>query len=153
MVVADMAWTSLSFRKACQAPDSAEIVRASADSRAPGCHYKWYSTREICMILERFDGVVFVGDELIAQLYASFNILLRRNLAMGGMEQWRMSDKERETCRCGNQFVKQECSKFFVTSNEQVALHDSEGGVRSPYVCNRELSLGPACIRALSQAS
>lgn len=100
------------------------------------------------MILERFDGVVFVGDELIAQLYASFNILLRQNLAMGAMEQWRMSDKERETCRCGNQFVKQECSRFFVSANDQVAQHDSEGGVRSPYRCNRtSASLATAAAR------
>ncbi len=94
------------------------------------------------MILDRFDGVVFVGDDLIAGIYAAFNIFLRQNLAMGALEQWRMNDKERDSCRCSNQFTKSECTKFFVSSNFDVASHDSEGGYRSPYVCNRKSSIG-----------
>lgn len=90
------------------------------------------------MILERFDGIAFIGDDLIQGVYGAFNMLMRRNLALGALEQWRMEEKELQECRCRKQFTNPECSKYFVTSSEEVAKHDGEGGPRSPYVCNRE---------------
>ena len=89
------------------------------------------------MILERFDGVVFVGDELVAGIYAAFNILMRKNLALGALEQWRMEEGELQECRCRKQYTNPECSKYFVKSSEEVAKHDHEGGPPSPYLCNR----------------
>src|SRR5437763_616749 len=53
-----------------------------------GCSYHWYDTAKICLILERFDGVVFVGDETLQSIYAGFNILLRQDLGLGAMKQW-----------------------------------------------------------------
>jgi len=103
-----------------------------------GCSYKWYSTEEICMILDRFDGIVFVGDDMVAQIYAAFNALLRRNIRLGALEQWRMLDRELETCACDRQYTNPECSKYFATSSEEIAKHDSEGGPMSPYACNRK---------------
>lgn len=109
-----------------------------ADTSIIGCHYKWYTTTEICMILDRFDGIVFVGDDMVASIYAAFNALLRRNIKLGALEQWRMLDKELETCACDKQFSNPECTKYLVTSSDEVAKHDSEGGPLSPYACNRE---------------
>lgn len=103
----------------------------------PGCHYKWYSATEICMILDRFDGVVFVGDKIIHDIYAAFNILLRQDLALGGMQQWKMSDKERDSCRCSKQYTNPDCNKYFVTSNDEVGASDPESNYRAPYACNR----------------
>ena len=60
----------------------------------PGCTYKWFSTEEICMILERFDTVVFIGDTMLRNIYGAFNILLRQNQALGALSQWEMSDHE-----------------------------------------------------------
>lgn len=91
------------------------------------------------MILDRFDGIVFVGDDLMKQIYASFNILLRRDLALGGMQQWKMTDKERDMCRCGGQYTKPDCWKFFVANHKDVQNHDDEGDTRSPYACDRGL--------------
>lgn len=89
------------------------------------------------MILERFDGVVFIGDDLISGVYGAFNMLLRKNLKLGALEQWRMDEKELEDCRCHNQYTNRECQKFFVQESESVAKHDKEGGPSSPYICNR----------------
>ncbi|KAI9804803.1 MAG: hypothetical protein M1825_001171 [Sarcosagium campestre] len=102
-----------------------------------GCHYRWYSTAEICMILDRFDGLVFVGDGLVRQIYAAFNILLRENVALGALQQWAMSDEERASCRCENQYVKSDCSKFAVESSSDVEKNDANSAHRSPYTCNR----------------
>ncbi|RPB28100.1 hypothetical protein L211DRAFT_865503 [Terfezia boudieri ATCC MYA-4762] len=59
-----------------------------------GCTYKWFSTEEICMILERFDTVAFIGDTMLGNIYGAFNILLRQNQALGAISQWEMSDHE-----------------------------------------------------------
>ena len=89
------------------------------------------------MILERFDGVVFIGDELVHQIYAAFNILMRQDLALGGLQQWRMSAKEKDSCRCDHQFTKPDCSKYYVSSNDEVAEEDAKSDYRAPYKCNR----------------
>ncbi|KAI9871920.1 MAG: hypothetical protein M1830_002291 [Pleopsidium flavum] len=89
------------------------------------------------MILDRFDAIVFIGDDMLQHVYTAFNILLRENIALGGLKQWEMSESERNTCRCDNQFIKSECSKHTITSSEQVDKNDGGSGHRNPYFCNR----------------
>lgn len=102
-----------------------------------GCHYRWYSTAEVCMILERFDAIVFIGDDTLKHIYAAFNMLLRENLATGSLKQWDLSESERATCRCDNQFTKPECSKHIITDSKTVSDHSGSGGHQSPYYCDR----------------
>ena len=102
-----------------------------------GCHYRWYTTPEICMILERFDVVVFIGDDMLKTVYSAFNMLLRENTAMGGLRQWEMTETEREQCRCDNQVVKPECFGHLVMDSEEVRGHDEGSGHSSPYFCDR----------------
>ncbi len=90
------------------------------------------------MILERFDGLVFIGDDTVRNIYLAFNILLRENVALGGLRQWDMDEAERSTCRCNNQFIKPECSRLAVTNNEEVRKNDAKGGHPSAYRCDRE---------------
>ena len=105
-----------------------------------GCHYRWYSTAEICMILERFDAIIFIGDGMLGQIYAAFNMLLRENIAMGGLKQWEMKGDERVTCRCDNQNVRPECAKHAVLESQDVSENDGASGHKSPYYCDREPS-------------
>ncbi|KAL8742974.1 MAG: hypothetical protein Q9190_004620 [Brigantiaea leucoxantha] len=102
------------------------------------CHYRWYSTIESCMILERFDTIVFIGDEMLRYVYSAFNMLLRENMALGGLKQWEMQESEREMCRCGNQLIKPECSKYAVMESTSVQANDAGSGHSSPYVCDRK---------------
>lgn len=106
-----------------------------------GCHYRWYSTAEICMILERFDAIVFIGDDTLKHVYAAFNMLLRENIAMGGLKQRDLSESDRNSCRCDNQFTKPECSRHFVTESQIVTDNDGGGGHKSPYYCDRKYTL------------
>ena len=89
------------------------------------------------MILDRFDGVVFIGDDLVAQIYAAFNIILRRDLTHGALQQWKLTPQQREACRCDYQYTKPECSQYFVTSNEDVGKAEGDPTYRSPYACSR----------------
>ena len=88
------------------------------------------------MILERFDSVIFVGDDPVKHIYTAFNVLLRENVALGGMKQWEMEDEERRKCKCENQFVREECGKFLLRSNEEVGTKDTGSKGSSPYYCN-----------------
>ena len=102
-----------------------------------GCHYRWYSTPEICMILDRFDAVVFIGDDTLKHIYAALNMLLRENIAMGGLKQWELSEKERSECRCDNQLIKPECSLRIITDSSELMEHDAKSGHKSPLYCDR----------------
>ncbi|KAJ9649361.1 hypothetical protein H2199_000136 [Coniosporium tulheliwenetii] len=101
-----------------------------------GCHYRWYTTEEICMTLDRFDGVVFIGDDMLHHIYAAFNILLREDLALGGLEHWRMSGEELRSCRCDNQFIRAGCKSSMVGSSEEVKKHNAGSGHGSLYACD-----------------
>ncbi|KAK0102470.1 hypothetical protein ONS95_006089 [Cadophora gregata] len=101
-----------------------------------GCTYRWFSTPEICMIVGRFNAITFVGDDLAQSIYAAFNILLREDLALGGLQQWIMSDEDKTKCRCHNQFLDIKCQRFAINTSEDAKKN--EGGDRkgSPYYCN-----------------
>ena len=107
-----------------------------------GCHYRWYSTAEICMILERFDAIIFIGDDTLKHIYAAFNILLRENLATGSLKQWEMTETDRFLCRCENQFTRPECSAHMLMDSQAVAANDASSGHRSPYYCDRQCNSG-----------
>ncbi|KAL9098941.1 MAG: hypothetical protein Q9163_005486 [Psora crenata] len=102
-----------------------------------GCHYRWYAVPEICMILERFDAIVFIGDDMLKAIYSAFNMLLRENIAMGGLKQWEMAESEREGCRCDNQMAKPDCARYMIKTSEEVRESDGGNGHRSPYYCDR----------------
>jgi hypothetical protein len=87
------------------------------------------------MILERFDGVVFVGDETLQSIYAGFNILLRQDLNLGAMKQWEMADEELKTCKCENQFVNEACAKYRVSISQQVLTNAGNAKRPAAYTC------------------
>ena len=107
-----------------------------------GCTYRWFSTAEVCMILERFNTIVFVGDELVHSVYTAFNILLREDLALGGLQQWIMSDQDRVICKCDNQFLNQDCARYAIKNRDEVKKNtgDQKG---SPYFCTRKSFVTP----------
>ncbi|OWP01081.1 hypothetical protein B2J93_4813 [Marssonina coronariae] len=102
-----------------------------------GCTYKWFSTPEICMILDRFSAVVFVGDDVAQSVYSAFNILLREDLILGGNQEWRMGNEDQAKCKCDNQFLDTDCVKFAVQSTEDVMKNGGGGRKGSPYLCER----------------
>jgi len=46
------------------------------------------------MILERFDTIVFIGDNTVRNIHSGFNILLRENQMLGAITEWDMNDAE-----------------------------------------------------------
>ena len=106
-----------------------------------GCHYRWYSTPEICMILERFDAIVFIGDDSLKQIYAAFNMLLRENMAMGSLKQWELNESQRDACTCDNQLTKLECSRHMIMDSQTVREKDDQDGQGSPFYCDRKCTI------------
>ncbi|KIW22244.1 uncharacterized protein PV07_12150 [Cladophialophora immunda] len=113
------------------------------------CHYRWYSVEEICMILERFDAVVFVGDYSLQAVYNGLSILLRQDLTHGALRTWDMDKEKLRQCSCDNQFTSQTCSEHFLTSSHDLTSHPP-GRADHPYLCSRtahsflEISAAPA---------
>ncbi|RVX68039.1 hypothetical protein B0A52_08450 [Exophiala mesophila] len=72
------------------------------------------------MILERFDSLIFVGDDSLQSIYNGFNILLRQDLIFGAMRVQEMESALRTQCWCDSQFTAKACSRHFVTASHQV---------------------------------
>ncbi len=67
-----------------------------------GCTFRWLSTTETCLILERFSASVFVGDDVARSIYLALNMLLWEDLALGDVEGWNMNERiERFVCGDG----------------------------------------------------
>lgn len=90
------------------------------------------------MILERFGALVFVGDDTVRAIYLAFNMLLREDLAFGGLQSG-LSDQDRASCKCDNQF-RDECSAFGIKSSEELKRGERSGHAGSPYYCERKSS-------------
>ena len=110
----------------------------SNPAEQPGCTYRWFSTPEMCMVLERFTALVFVGDDISRAIYLAFNILLREDLAFGGLQN-HLTDSERASCRCDNQFL-DECEEVGIkSSDEELRRIERSRYVGSSYYCERRL--------------
>lgn len=90
------------------------------------------------MILERFDAIVFLGDDMLQHIYSAFNMLLRENIATGSLKQWEMKDNEHAGCRCDDQLIKIDCLKYAITDSQAVSDNDGGSGHKSPYYCDRK---------------
>jgi hypothetical protein len=60
-----------------------------------GCQMRWFSTKQICEILNRFERIVFIGDSLTRYLVGAMNILVRQDLGLGALAQWDLSTEDR----------------------------------------------------------
>ena len=76
---------------------------------------------------------------MLQNVYSAFNMLLRENVAMGGLKQWSLTDTERVSCRCDNQIMRSECSSQTIMVSAEV--QENEGGNSHPslYYCDRKL--------------
>ena len=78
------------------------------------------------MILERFNTVVFIGDKVTQSIYTAFNVLIREDLALGGLQRSKMSEVNQTACKCDNQFLNGDCLKYGIKSSE----YDKENQMR-----------------------
>jgi hypothetical protein len=71
-----------------------------------GCTFGWFPAEEVCMILERFGAVVFVGDEVAESVYESFEALLReKKLLWEGNKEEMLAGE----CGCEERLFSREC--------------------------------------------
>jgi hypothetical protein len=84
-----------------------------------GCTYRWFNAPEVCMILERFGSVTFIGDETIQDIYAGFNILLREDFALGSLDTNSIGSTEQQACKCDAQFTNRTCRGFALKSSDE----------------------------------
>lgn len=105
---------------------------------AAKCDMRWYSTEEICSIMDRFSHVFLLGDSLMRHVTNALFILLRADLGFGGLTDWDMPRNEEkgvttdDDCKCSHQFDKHECSNAVIYSYDWLAGNSSSScGSRS----------------------
>lgn len=98
------------------------------------CAHRWFAVEEMCFILERFDAVVFIGDESLETIYGGFNAILRRDLVLGALDLEFADQASQTDCRCDNQYVKQSCRSRFLLDSKKASREDHIGAT---YFCNR----------------
>lgn len=91
------------------------------------------------MILERFNSITFIGDYIAESIYAAFNILLREDLALGGLKEWSMSEEDLASCKCSNQFLNKDCLEYAVKSINDVKVNQAADQNGSPYFCQSKM--------------
>ncbi|KAK9462507.1 uncharacterized protein V1516DRAFT_161265 [Lipomyces oligophaga] len=110
------------------------------------CEYRWFDPEDICMILDRFDAVIFIGEpRMTTHIYAAFNSLLRKNLVWGALKDWELNEPLHKRCRCEAVYTNNQCGSgasgisehFIVDSTEILEAKDQSMKQGSPYVCNR----------------
>ncbi|OJJ76365.1 hypothetical protein ASPBRDRAFT_406209 [Aspergillus brasiliensis CBS 101740] len=104
-----------------------------------GCSYRWFTSAEVCDILRKFDGIVFVGDDTLADIYAGFNILLREDLATGSLREWEINKGHGHECRCESQFTSASCLPLRITSSDEVYAQEGSSATRRPYTCSSRI--------------
>ncbi|GLB06763.1 hypothetical protein AtubIFM57258_002080 [Aspergillus tubingensis] len=104
-----------------------------------GCSYRWFTSAEVCDILRKFDGIVFVGDDTLADAYAGFNILLREDLATGSLREWEINKGHGHDCRCESQFTSRSCLPLRITSSDEVYAQEGSSAPRRPYACSSRI--------------
>jgi hypothetical protein len=55
-------------------------------SSITGCSHRWFTAEEICATLDRFDGIILVGDHKVEMIYAGLRTLLRKKLQSCSMK-------------------------------------------------------------------
>ncbi|OAL20275.1 hypothetical protein AYO22_08987 [Fonsecaea multimorphosa] len=134
-------------------PRRKELLEAMSGGGRIGFDTPYFPrVEEICMILERFDAIVFVGDYNLQAIYNGLNILLRRDLTHGALRTWDMDKDKLRQCSCDNQFTSQSCSGHFITSSNDLPSHPSGRADGQPYLCSSsrtahaflEISTSPA---------
>lgn len=73
-----------------------------------GCDMRWYTTDEICKILDKFERVSIIGDSMMRNLAVGLHTLLRTDFIEGPHATWR-PDPEGYDCRCGGPFNDGHC--------------------------------------------
>ncbi|KAK9448564.1 uncharacterized protein V1518DRAFT_417564 [Limtongia smithiae] len=110
------------------------------------CEYRWFSPEEVCMILDRFDALIFIGDaRSSSHIYGAFNSILRKNVAWGALKNWELNDQLRRRCRCEFQYTNAQCSgggtgvvdHMIVDSTEILGAKEDATKTGAPYACNR----------------
>ncbi|KAL9101031.1 MAG: hypothetical protein Q9163_003673 [Psora crenata] len=91
-----------------------------------GCDMRWFSTEEICEILERFEKVVIIGDSMMRHVIGSMNVLVRKDLGYGAVTDWNFSPEERRDCFCNYQFNVKACSVQGIFKTADVVKNDPD---------------------------
>jgi len=68
-------------------------------------NYRWFSTKEICTVLGKFDSIMFLRGDVLVPLVAAFSIFIRGDLKLGTVKAGKMDEESRQHCQRDGRFL------------------------------------------------
>lgn len=127
-------------------PDRESLLTAMTDGGrigidAPfsprGCDMRWYTTDEICKILDKFERISIIGDSMMRNLAVGLHTLVRNDFINGPRQSWR-AGPEGHDCSCGGPFNDGHCIFYAAFSSQNVLENDPDSmkcGRTAPIEC------------------
>lgn len=121
--------------------DKASLLEAMSNGGRPGydmpyiplgCDMRWYSSQEVCAILDRFSHIFIIGDSLQRHLITALYILLRQDVGLGGIRDWELGDSittqapSKDFCMCSGMLNTHNCSDRAIERYAWVQGNDSD---------------------------
>ncbi|KAK9450491.1 uncharacterized protein V1518DRAFT_213602 [Limtongia smithiae] len=104
------------------------------------CGLWWYSTTDLCSVLARFSGVLFIGDDVLGSVFSALMVLLREDTLYGAVKEWGFTGGDQyfgpgeAQCYCEIPFLSpQSCPHARVTSSREVL--ENARATSSPLRC------------------
>ncbi|KAB8346230.1 hypothetical protein FH972_023275 [Carpinus fangiana] len=90
-----------------------------------GCDMRWFSSSEICQIMNKFEKVFIVGDSMMRNLAVAVHVFLRADLSDGARTTWK-EDPEGIDCSCRGPFETIKCAYHSVVGSKILVEHAPE---------------------------
>ncbi|KAK9476975.1 hypothetical protein V1514DRAFT_146233 [Lipomyces japonicus] len=105
------------------------------------CDMRWYTSEEVCGILEKFDRVAVIGDSMMRQMLGALYVILRKDMGYGGVTQWNFNDQEKADCFCNAQVNVKSCSLQTIYNTNDILKWDPNSFTCDPNKVNVFINL------------
>ncbi|KAK9245507.1 hypothetical protein V1506DRAFT_238009 [Lipomyces tetrasporus] len=90
------------------------------------CGMWWYGTHELCNVLAKYSKVMFVGDDVLEDIFGGMMLLIREDAMYGAVRQWHYNSIEDMKCSCETAFRNHGlCESALVRSLKELTDYDT----------------------------
>ncbi|KAK9365267.1 hypothetical protein V1509DRAFT_661040 [Lipomyces kononenkoae] len=92
-------------------------IGLNAPYHSKGCEMWWYEARELCSVWAKYSKVIFVGDDVLGDVFAGMMALIRKDKLDGAVRRWRYNSKKNKDCTCEREFIDHNLCQSVVIRN------------------------------------
>ncbi|KAK9315923.1 hypothetical protein V1524DRAFT_476197 [Lipomyces starkeyi] len=100
-------------------------IGLNAPYHSKGCEMWWYESEELCNVWAKYGKVMFVGDDVLEDIYGGMMVLVREDPLYGAVRQWSYSSNKDMDCACESVFTDHDrCESALVRSMKDITDYD-----------------------------